>query len=451
MAEYDFTAGPRKGKVYKEKYYLRNNKNFIQEAKKYIPINSQWLTKEQFKNYILSLLDKGIPQIYVLEELPEDLFPYALIFVQNEEKTSIYVDKEGIRTEINIGDNDYDAVDIANEVPQEPRNNTIYFVNQPENKNKDKNIAEYEIYVCDNDELKKIELKGADIPELEQIKQVVNDVVNYSLKNAYNTNLPAGRIVSTNADGAIQASNLDAATTEYTLTTIPTGSLKNIYYKTVTADRVMISNSSGYLTTSSYTSTTANNVINGVTTKSLKNFYNATAKTNRMIISDPSGYLVASSMLHTDVSLVVYSILENCLKNIFNQNLAPNKDIVTDASGFLTTSEKPHLYAHHYFYDKGGRGEVNFVIYSPKSTELYNSELGDYLTALGCTANYTAYPASGQSQATGGIVTGVYVVKDGPHLVPYNLWVASYTIGGANVELITNYPDNHWIKIVQIY
>lgn len=451
MAEYDFTAGPRKGKVYKEKYYLRNNKNFIQEAKKYIPINSQWLTKEQFKNYVLSLLDKGIPQIYVLEELPEDLFPYALIFVQNEDKTSIYVDKEGIRTEINIGDNDYDAVDIANEVPQEPRNNTIYFVNQPENKNKEKNVAEYEIYVCDNDELKKIELKGADIPELEQIKQVVNDIVNYSLKNAYNTNLPAGRIVSTNADGAIQASNLDAATTEYTLTTIPTGSLKNIYDKTVTADRVMISNSSGYLTTSSYTSTTANNVITGVSTKSLKNFYNATAKTNRMIISDPSGYLVASSMLHTDVSLVVYSVLEDCLKNIFNKKLEANRNIVTDANGYLTTSGDAHLYAQHFHYDKGGRGEVNFVVYTRKRTELYESELGDYLTALGCTEYYRAYPATGQSQANGGIVSGVYVKPYSGPLFKYTLYVNSYTIGGNLQEQISNYPDTHFIKIVQIY
>ena len=451
MAEYDFTAGPRKGKVYKEKYYLRNNKNFIQEAKKYIPINSQWLTKEQFKNYVLSLLDKGIPQIYVLEELPEDLFPYALIFVQNEEKTSIYVDKEGIRTEINIGDNDYDAVDIANEVPQEPRNNTVYFVNQPENKNKEKNVAEYEIYVCDNDELKKIELKGTDIPELEQIKQVVNDIVNYSLKNAYNTNLPAGRIVSTNADGAIQASNLDAATTEYTLTTIPTGSLKNIYYKTVTADKVMISNSSGYLTTSSYTSTTANNVITGVSTKSLKNFYNATAKTNRMIISDPSGYLVASSMLHTDVSLVVYSVLEDCLKNIFNKKLEANKDIVTDASGYLTTAEKPHLYAHHYHYDHSGRGEVNFVIYSRFSTEIGNTALGDYLQALGCNEYYRAYPATGQSQANGGIVSGVYVKKNSGGLVKYTIWVSSYTIGGALQEEISNYLNTSKVYIVQIF
>ena len=45
MAKYFGVGGLRKGKVGNEKYYLRSNKNFIQEAKKYIPINSNWLTK----------------------------------------------------------------------------------------------------------------------------------------------------------------------------------------------------------------------------------------------------------------------------------------------------------------------------------------------------------------------------------------------------------------------
>ena len=118
----------------KEKFIKRNiicvTIRTLFKKQKNIFLLIQWLTKEEFKNYILSLLDKGIPQIYVVEELPEDLFPYALIFVQNEEENSIYVDKEGIRTEIEIGgDDNYDAVDIVNEVPEEPRDNTVYFVN----------------------------------------------------------------------------------------------------------------------------------------------------------------------------------------------------------------------------------------------------------------------------------------------------------------------------------
>ena len=161
MAEYDFIAGPRKGKVWKEKYYLRNNKNFIQEAKKYIPINSQWLTKEEFKNYILSLLDKGIPQIYVLEELPEDLYPYALIFVQNEGRTNIYVDKEGIRTEINIGEGNYDAVNVVQNLPQDLQNNVIYYsenqIDEQKLLEKGLNLDEQKsyIYVYEDEEINK--------------------------------------------------------------------------------------------------------------------------------------------------------------------------------------------------------------------------------------------------------------------------------------------------------
>ena len=407
MAEYDFTAGPRKGKVYKEKYYLRNNKNFIQEAKKYIPINSQWLTKEQFKNYVLSLLDKGIPQIYVLQELPEDLFPYALIFVQNEEENSIYVDKEGIRTKINIGEDNYDAVDITDEVPEEPRNNTIYFVNESENKNKKNNTLECEIYVCDNNELKKIEVKGADIPELEQIKQVVNNVTSKCLKNIYNILLTGNKVIVTSNNGYLMASSVSSGDLSNVVTGVTTKSLKNIYNNTVTADRVIISDSSGNLTTISYTATDVNNVMTGVTTKSLK--------------------------------------------NVYNNVLSANKNVVTDASGYLTTAEKPHLYAHHYHYDHSGRGEVNFIIYSSKSTELGNSELGTYLKNLGCDESFRAYPANGQNQANGAIVTGIFIKPSGSSFVPYTIWVTSYNIGSMFTEEISNYPGTHFIKIVQIF
>ena len=222
MAKYYGVGGLRKGKVGNEKYYLRNNKNFIQEAKKYIPINSNWLTKEEFKNYILSLLQQGIPQIYVLEQLPEEIYPDALIFVQNQQGTSVYVDKEGIRTKINLegGEGGGDAVDIVNNVPQEPRNNTIYFVNN--NANKESKIdkkqlkdtpLECDIYVCDNNVLRKVEVKGVDIPELPQIKQVVNDITTYSLKDIYNTNLTANKLLGTDANGII--TTVDGGTTPH--------------------------------------------------------------------------------------------------------------------------------------------------------------------------------------------------------------------------------------------
>ena len=198
MAKYYGIGGLRKGKVGNEKYYLRNNKNFIQEAKKYIPINSNWLTKEEFKNYILSLLQQGIPQVYVLEQLPEEIYPDALIFVQNQQGTSVYVDKEGIRTKINIGGGGEgeDAVDIVNNVPQEPKNNTIYFVNN--NANKEKKIdkkelkdtpLECDIYVCDNNILRKIEVDYTEV--LNQAKAYTDEKILSASGAEVVTSLPA--------------------------------------------------------------------------------------------------------------------------------------------------------------------------------------------------------------------------------------------------------------------
>lgn len=198
MAKYYGVGGLRKGKVGNEKYYLRNNKNFIQEAKKYIPINSNWLTKEEFKNYVLSLLEEGVPQIYIVEELPEEVYTYALIFVQNEEGTNIYVDKDGLRTYINIegGEGGGDAVDIVNNVPQEPKNNTIYFVNN--NANKESKIdkkqlkdtpLECDIYVCDNNVLRKIDVDYTEV--LNQAKAYTDEKILSASGAEVVTSLPA--------------------------------------------------------------------------------------------------------------------------------------------------------------------------------------------------------------------------------------------------------------------
>lgn len=206
MGKYYGIGGIKIGKIGNEKYYLNKNTNIVQEKGKYVPVNNAWLKKEDFKEYILSLLQEGIPQIYVLNELPEDLYPYALIFVQNQNATSIYVDKEGVRTQINIGDDEYDAVDVTNAIPSQPRNNTIYFVNQPARKNR--NSTEYDLYVCENNELKQIVLKGEDDPDLPHIKEVVGDVTTKSLKNVYNRTLAANKNVITDNNGFLTTGNI---------------------------------------------------------------------------------------------------------------------------------------------------------------------------------------------------------------------------------------------------
>lgn len=183
MAKYKGVGGCRIGKVGNERYYLRKRENEVSVSTRYIAINSQWIKKEEFKEYILSLLIETIPQIYVLEELPEQLYPYALIFVQTEEEVEVYVDKEGIRTKINLEgpSSDYDAVDVVQELPENPRNNVIYLKQD----NADTNDPPvYTMYVSENDTLTKIDLGSVEISGTAPIK--VDENNNISLE--YNTN-----------------------------------------------------------------------------------------------------------------------------------------------------------------------------------------------------------------------------------------------------------------------
>lgn len=184
MGKYYGNGGKKVGKVGNEKYYINRGENIVQTNNKYYPVNSTLLKKKEFKEYVLSLLEEGVPQIYIVEELPEEVYTYALIFVQNEGGTNIYVDKDGLRTYINIegGEGGVDAVDIVNNVPQEPKNNTIYFVNN--NANKESKIdkkqlkdtpLECDIYVCDNNVLRKIDVDYTEV--LNQAKAYTDEKI----------------------------------------------------------------------------------------------------------------------------------------------------------------------------------------------------------------------------------------------------------------------------------
>lgn len=172
----------RIGKVGNLVFRKVENKNIVSEKPKYYPVNSAWLTREEFKQYVLSLLDVGIPQIYALSELPEDLYDYALIFVQTDEKCLVYLDKDGTRTQIRLegGAADYDAVDIVNNLPQNPRNNTIYIKNDGDARN---DTPTYTMYVCENDTLTKIDFGSKTITTSPPLQ--INDNDNISLN--YNT------------------------------------------------------------------------------------------------------------------------------------------------------------------------------------------------------------------------------------------------------------------------
>lgn len=453
MAEYDFIAGPRKGKVCKEKYYLRNNKNFIQEAKKYIPINSQWLTKEEFKNYIISLLDKGIPQIYVLEELPEELFPYALIFVQNEGKTNIYVDKEGIRTEINIGDGNYDAVNVVENLPQDLQNNVIYYsennINEQKILEKGLNLDKQKsyIYVYEDNEIKQV------IPNVDYIAEEQMVLKNKTINGEDNTiqNLIPEKCIKPG----------------YILNKIEESKQ---YYGFVNFndpnDIIFTDNNTLMALVYVYKAKVEDGMITEIISKSTDKVYNYGAyityegKDYMMDLELDQVYpILDKSIVYTqtiktyvdDKTQPISDLTTKCLKDIYNQILPANKNVVTDNNGFLTTSDGAHLYLHHYHYDHGAIGEVNFMIYSSKATQLNNTELGDFLMKLGCDQYWRGYPAYGQGQRTGGIVSCIFAKKNSGGLLKYTIYVNSYTIGNAYQEDIGNYLDEVIIKIVQIF
>lgn len=588
MAEYDFIAGPRKGKVWKEKYYLRNKKNFIQEAKKYIPINSQWLTKEEFKNYILSLLDKGIPQIYVLEELPEELFPYALIFVQKEGKTSIYVDKEGIRTEINIGDGNYDAVNVVENLPQDLQNNVIYYsenqIDEQKLLEKGLNLDEQKsyIYVYEDEEIKQV-IPNVDYIAEEQMvftnktingedNTIQNLIPEDSIKPGYIINKieeskqyygfisfeEPKEIVFLDKDGDYITSYVYKATLENNIITaitsiseetvyydgaefsyedktyerystvdqvfpildksvsysgaiktyvdtktqpiddITTKSLKNVYNTTLTTDKLVSTDNNGCLAASDISKTDAKDVIDGVKNKSLKYIYNQTLTANKLLGTGVSGTVYATTISDSTAADVITGVSTKCLSGIYNQTLGAWKLLATDGDGKVVVANKysvngtltmngttigmlnvlrdsqplnfyktsfdvygrcvatetfslPHLYLHKINFDRAGSGEINFVIYNTQSTAMSLTDIYNFLVSIDCATAYKYYPVSGNI-ANGIVVSGIYAsIYSAGSLSQREFSVVFYEGSTAYTERWVYFSGADSDKVIQIF
>jgi hypothetical protein len=588
MAEYDFIAGPRKGKVWKEKYYLRNKKNFIQEAKKYIPINSQWLTKEEFKNYILSLLDKGIPQIYVLEELPEELFPYALIFVQNEGKTSIYVDKEGIRTEINIGDGNYDAVNVVENLPQDLQNNVIYYsenqIDEQKLLEKGLNLDEQKsyIYVYEDEEIKQVipnvdyiaeeqmvftnkTINGEDntiqnlIPEdsvkpgyiinkieaskqyygyisIDESKEIVfldtdgdyitsyvykanlenniiteitsisdekvyydgdiftyegkdyerysdvdqvfpildksvsysqaiktyvddktqpiTDITTKSLKNIYNTTLTTDKLVSTDNNGCLAASDISKTDAKDVIDGVKNNCLKNIYNKILTADRLLSTGINGTVYATAIKNDTAADVINGVSTKCLRGIYNQTLGAWKLLATDGDGKVVVANKYSVNGTLKMDGTTFGMLNILSNSKPLNFYKTAFDVYGRCTATETfslPHLYLHKIHYDRGGSGEINFVIYNTQSTAMSLTDIYNFLVSIDCATSYKYYPVSGNI-ANGLVVSGIFAsIYSAGSLSQREFSVVFYEGSTAYTERWIYFSAGDSDKVIQIF
>lgn len=588
MAEYDFIAGPRKGKVWKEKYYLRNKKNFIQEAKKYIPINSQWLTKEEFKNYILSLLDKGIPQIYVLEELPEELFPYALIFVQNEGKTSIYVDKEGIRTEINIGDGNYDAVNVVENLPQDLQNNVIYYsenqIDEQKLLEKGLNLDEQKsyIYVYEDEEIKQVipnvdyiaeeqmvftnkTINGEDntiqnlIPEdsikpgyiinkIEESKQYygfisfeepkeivfldkdgdyitsyvykatlenniitaitsiseetvyydgdiftyegkdyerystvdqvfpildksvayseaiktyvdnktqpITDITTKSLKNIYNTTLTTDKIVSTDSNGCLAASDISKTDAKDVIDGVKNNCLKNIYNKILTADKLLSTGINGTVYATTINNDTAADVINGVSTKCLSGIYNQTLGAWKLLATNGDGKVVVADKYYVNGTLTMNGTTIGMLNVLRNSQPLNFYKTAFDVYGRCTATETfslPHLYLHKIQYDRAGSGEINFVIYNTQSTAMSLTDIYNFLVSIDCATSYKYYPVSGNI-SNGLVVSGIYAsIYSAGSLSQREFSVVFYEGSTAYTERWIYFSGADSDKVIQIF
>lgn len=323
----------RRGKVGDLVFRKVADKNIISEKPNYYPVNSAWLKREEFKEYVLSLLNVGIPQIYVLKELPEELYLYALIFVQNEEKNVIYVDKEGIRTEINIANEEkYDAVDIVNEIPEKPRDNTVYFVNDDQvNKDKNENL-DCDIYVCDNNELRKVTIKD---PDVDLIKEVIEEIKTKSLANVYNANLAINELISTDSNGKLQASGINSTTASTVVNGVNTKSLKNIYNTTLTADRLIYSDDNGYVAASDIVKSQAKEVVTSVRGKCLGVIYNQTLNKNKLLMSNSQGNVYTSAIDVTTANDVISNIPNKSLKYGYNNTFSANQTVITDNDGCL--------------------------------------------------------------------------------------------------------------------
>lgn len=443
----------RRGKIGDLVFRKVADKNIVSEKANYYPVNSAWLKKEEFKKYVLSLLDEGIPQVYVLNELPEEIYPYALIFIQKQGETSIYVDKEGIRTQINIGGNVNDTVNVVENLPQDLQNNVTYY---SENKINEQKILEKGlkldeqksyVYVYENNEIKQV------IPNVDYITEEQMVFKNKTINGENNI------VQNLKPEECIKPG--------YILNKIEESKQ---YYGFVNFedpnDIIFTDNNTLMALVYVYKAKVKDGMITEIISKSKDQVYYYGAyityegKDYMMDLELDQVYpILDKSIVYTqtiktyvdDKTQPISDLTTKCLKDVYNQTLPANKNVITDNNGFLTTSDGVHLYTHHYRYARQARGDINLFIHSTSSTQLSSDKLGDYLYKMDCTARYKIYPACGEAQYSNAMVDGMYVTLNSGGMVKYTFHVVSHNASNEYDELIANYLDNYSCTISQIF
>lgn len=136
MAKYYYTSGKRKGKVYQEYYYSIGGQQIVSKKSNYCPVNAKWLSKEEFKNYILDLIREEYPNYVVVNELPEQLEDHLIYLLSDNE--SLVSDQYAVH--VKQGENNYflgyikktsssgGGAEIVNYLPDEMEEGKLYFV-----------------------------------------------------------------------------------------------------------------------------------------------------------------------------------------------------------------------------------------------------------------------------------------------------------------------------------
>ena len=472
MAKYYGISGKKVGKVGNEKYYIDRGQNIVQEKGKYVPVNNTWIKREKFKEYILSLFDLAVPQIYVLDELPQDIYPYALLFVKNNNINDIYVDKDGKRNKIEVGgqgqQEQFDPVDVVNELPQNPDPDKLFFVKKSIQQ---RNSTVYEIYTSDNGILTKIdidlspavgqanvytnfqisELREELNEEIDTKTQPLTDLKTKSLKNVYNTTLSANKLVATDSEGCLSVTTIHPDNAKLVIDKVPSYALKYVYNKTVTGRRLMVSDNNGCIQASSINTSTAQNVIDGVDGYSLKNIYNITLDTDRVIVSDGDGYLKASNTTYNTLDVTLSGIRTKALANVYNSYLSANKNVITDGNGRISYANMPHLYMHYVLWDNGGTGEVIFVKYDTTSTNPTVVDIHNFLYNLGCDTNWKIFPATGVNP-NGYHIAGIYAsTYSSGGIIDRGFTTVAYNGTTMYENYYTNYNHGQIAKTIQIF
>lgn len=157
MAKYIYTHGKRKGKVYQEFYYTLNGEQIVNKKTFYCPVNTKWLSRVEFREYILQVIRDYYPNYLVINELPEELETHIIYFVKHV--------------------------------------------------NKDESFY-YDVYVYDEEQQKQIKFNYVKPEDLNEINEILNNLTTKSLKNIYNKTLQGNRNIITDANGYLTTDSI---------------------------------------------------------------------------------------------------------------------------------------------------------------------------------------------------------------------------------------------------